>query len=205
MTVAENYLADAIGSFRSYKRLAERAIKQLDDDQYFYQIDAESNSVAVIVKHIAGNLHSRWREFLTTDGEKPDRHRDTEFEIIGDSRESLMAFWEAGWQTLFEALESLSPDDLNKTVMIRGQSHTVVEAINRQLTHYSYHIGQIVFLAKHLRSSEWTTLSVPRNRSAAFNEYLAEKLANGETIGHRLDATEHFANTLTQDEKGETA
>lgn len=190
--VAENYLADAISSFRSYKRLAERALDQVSDEEFFARIDDESNSLAVIVKHIAGNLRSRWTDFLTTDGEKPDRYRDTEFELIGDTRESLMQYWEAGWQTLFDTLEALSADDLTKTVTIRGEPHTVVEAINRQLTHYAYHIGQIVFLAKHLRAKEWKTLSVPRNRSAQFNEFLAKRRSEGTSrLGH-LEATMEF-------------
>lgn len=191
--ISRNYLEDAIRSFRSYKRLAERALEQVGDEEFFVQIDEESNSLALIVKHIAGNQRSRWRDFLTSDGEKPDRHRDTEFELIEDTRESLMAFWESGWQTLFEALESLSADDLEKTVTIRGEPHTVVEAINRQLTHYPYHIGQIVFLAKHLKASEWKTLSVPRNRSAEFNAFLAAKQAEGAERLDRLEATHEFA------------
>lgn len=191
--ISLNYLEDAIRSFRSYKRLAERALEQVNDDEFFLQIDEESNSLALIVKHIAGNQRSRWRDFLTSDGEKPDRHRDTEFELIEDTRESLMAFWESGWATLFEALESLSADDLEKTVTIRGEPHTVVEAINRQLTHYPYHIGQLVFLAKHLKASEWKTLSVPRNRSAEFNAFLAAKQAEGAERLDRLEATHEFA------------
>ena len=170
-----NYHADALTSFRNYKKLAERAIEQVSDEEFFAAIDEEANSIAVIVKHIAGNLRSRWSDFLTSDGEKPDRNRDTEFELIADTRESLMKFWEDGWQTLFDAIEPLTPDDFSRTITIRGEPHTVVEAINRQLTHYSYHIGQIVLLAKHFRSSEWKTLSVPKNRSAEFNKYLADK------------------------------
>jgi uncharacterized damage-inducible protein DinB len=191
--ILRNYHSDAVRSFRSYKKLAERAIEQVSDEEFFAAIDAESNSLAVIVKHIAGNLHSRWRDFLTTDGEKPDRNRDTEFEMIGDTRESLMDFWERGWQTLFDSLERLSEDDFARTVTIRGEPHTVVEAINRQLTHYSYHVGQIVFLAKHLKSSEWKNLSVPRNRSADFNRYLAEQQAGGTVKSDRFDTATEFA------------
>ncbi len=149
----ENYLTDSLQTFRNYKKLAERAIAQVSDEEFFRQIDAESNSIAIIVKHIAGNLHSRWRDFLTTDGEKEDRHRDTEFELIDESRESLMQFWDTGWQTLFDNIGPLTPEDFEQKVTIRGEPHTVVEAINRQLAHYPMHIGQIVFLAKHLRSS----------------------------------------------------
>ena len=189
----EHYRSDVLNSFRNYKKLADRAIDQVSDEEFFAVIDAESNSIAVIVKHIAGNLHSRWRDFLTTDGEKPDRDRDTEFEMVGDTRESLMGFWESGWQTLFDAIEPLTEDDFSKTVTIRGEPHSVVEAINRQLTHYSYHIGQIVFLAKHLKSSEWKTLSVPRHRSAEFNQHLADQQAKGIEKTNRIDAAMDFA------------
>ena len=200
--ILRNYHSDAVRSFRSYKKLAERAIEQVSDEEFFAAIDAESNSLGVIVKHIAGNLHSRWRDFLTTDGEKPDRNRDTEFEMIGDTRESLMDFWERGWQTLFDSLERLSEDDFARTVTIRGEPHTVVEAINRQLTHYSYHVGQIVFLAKHLKSSEWKNLSVPRNRSADFNRYLAEQQAGGTVRSDRFDAPVEFAGNEKEGEPG---
>jgi len=173
--IIENFQADTLTSFRNYKLLAERAIEQVSDDEFFATIDEEANSIALIVKHIAGNLRSRWTDFLTTDGEKPDRHRDTEFELIGDTRESLMKFWDDGWRTLFNAIEPLAPEDFSNTITIRGEPHTVVEAINRQLTHYAYHIGQIVLLAKHFRSNEWKTLSVPKNKSAEFNQFVAEK------------------------------
>jgi len=188
-----NYQADAIQSFRNYKKLAGRAFDQVSDEEFFALIDTESNSIAVIVKHIAGNLHSRWRDFLTTDGEKADRHRDTEFEMIGDTRESLMEFWESGWQTLFDAIEPLNEEDFARTITIRGEPHSVVEAINRQLTHYSYHVGQIVFLAKHLRSSNWKTLSVPRNRSAEFNKHVAAQQETGINKSNRIDAALEFA------------
>ena len=190
--IIKTYHSDALQSFRNYKGLAERAIEQIDDKEFFAVIDAESNSVAVIVKHIAGNLHSRWRDFLTSDGEKQDRNRDTEFEMTGDSRESLMQFWEKGWQTLFDNVEALTADDFSKTITIRGQSHTVVEAINRQLTHYAYHIGEIVFLAKHLKSTDWKTLSVPRNKSAEFNQFLADKQKDGATMTNRMEASVEF-------------
>lgn len=172
-----NYLADALQIFRNYKKLAERAMEQVSDDDFFRQIDEESNSIAIIVKHVAGNLHSRWRDFLTTDGEKPDRHRDTEFELTDESRETLMGFWESGWQTLFDNIGPLTRKDFERKVTIRGEPHTVVQAINRQIAHYSMHVGQIVFLAKHLRSSEWKTLSVPRNRSSDFNKFMSAKKA----------------------------
>jgi Protein of unknown function (DUF1572) len=171
----DQYRDDAVRSFRSYKKLAERAIEQVSDEEFFATIDAEANSIAIIVKHIAGNLRSRWTEFLTSDGEKADRNRDTEFELIDDSRDSLMQFWEDGWRTLFVAIEPLTADDFSKTVTIRDEPHTIVEAINRQLTHYAYHIGQIVLLSKHFRSTEWKTLSVPKNQSAEFNQFVADR------------------------------
>jgi hypothetical protein len=174
------FKTDAVRSFRRYKRLAERALEQVSDAEFFARIDPESNSLAIIVKHIAGNLHSRWRDFLTTDGEKPDRMRDTEFELhADDTRSSLMQFWEAGWQTLFDSLEPLTEADLAKTITIRGEPHSVIEAINRQLTHYSSHVGQIVFLAKHLRSSNWQTLSVAEDRSDEFNRSMIQKFLDG--------------------------
>ena len=165
----ETYHSDALSSFRNAKKLAERAIEQVSDKEFFATIDEEANSIALIVKHVAGNLRSRWTDFLTTDGEKPDRDRDTEFEVIADTRESLMQFWEDGWQILFDSLEPLTEEDFSKTVTIRSEPHSIVEAINRQLTHYSYHVGQIVLLAKHFRSNEWKTLSIAKNRSADFN------------------------------------
>jgi uncharacterized damage-inducible protein DinB len=192
MEIAQNFKEDAFSSFTTYKRLAERAIEQVTDEQFFHQIDAGSNSIAVMVKHIAGNLRSRWTDFLTTDGEKPDRHRDTEFELNEDSRASLMSYWSSAWQTLFDAIEPLTPADLSRTVIIRGEPHTVVEAINRQLTHYSYHIGQIVFLAKHLRSTTWKSLSVPKGKTEEFNQFVAESLARGIRFESSVEASAAF-------------
>jgi Protein of unknown function (DUF1572) len=189
----ENYHSDAIESFRSYKKLAERAIEQVSDEEFFQAIDAQANSLGVIVKHIAGNLHSRWSDFLISDGEKPSRNRDLEFELVGDTRESLMEFWETGWQVLFDNIEPLTVEDFSKTITIRGEPHSIVEAINRQLAHYAYHIGQIVLLAKHFRSSEWNTLSVPKNRSAEFNQFLADKQGEGVAKTNRFAATEEFS------------
>lgn len=191
--ILENYLKDSVASFRNYKKMAEKAMAQISDEEFFKTIDAESNSIAVIVKHIAGNQKSRWSDFLSSDGEKDFRNRDTEFEMIGDTRESLMEFWESGWNTLFAAIESLTAEDFSKFVSIRGEPHTIVEAINRQLTHYAYHIGQIAFLAKHFRSTAWKTLSVPRGQSADFNKFLADKKARGEEKSHALDAPQDFA------------
>ena len=196
-----NYKSDALTSFRNYKMLAERAVEQVSDEEFFAAIDGEANSIAVLLKHIAGNLHSRWRDFLTTDGEKPDRDRDTEFIADGDNRESLLKFWESGWQVLFDNLEPRTDQDFARTITIRGEPHSVVEAVNRQLTHYSYHIGQIVLLAKHFRSSDWKTLSVPRNRSADFNKHLAEKQARGDRNIKGLEAGMEFAEIKIEDER----
>jgi hypothetical protein len=190
--VIENYHSDAVQSFRNYKRLAERAIEQVRDEEFFAAIDAEANSIGVVVKHIAGNLVSRWSDFLTSDGEKPSRNRDTEFEMIGDTRESLMEYWERGWKTLFDSLEPLTAEDFSRTVTIRGEPHTVVEAVNRQLTHYAYHIGQIVLLAKHFKSSDWKTLSVPKSKSAEFNKFLADKQLEGVAKTDRMEAPLEF-------------
>jgi len=169
--LAKHYLEDSIKSLRAYKKLAEKALDQLSEDEFFVTLDAEGNSVAVIMKHMAGNMFSRWTGFLTTDGEKPDRNRDMEFVIEPDtSRADIVSYWENGWQCVFDALEPLTPDDLGRQVLIRGEEHTVIQAINRQLMHYANHIGQIVFLAKHFRSTEWKSLSVPRNKSQAVNQ-----------------------------------
>jgi len=191
---AQHYLSDAIASFRAYKKLAEKALDQLRDEEYFVTLDEESNSIAVIMKHIAGNMLSRWTDFLTSDGEKPDRHRDMEFVIEPQmTKDDLLAYWEKGWACLFNALEPLTPEDFDRQVLIRGQEHTIVQAINRQLTHYAYHIGQIAFLAKHFRSSEWKSLSIPRNRSAEFNAYLDRQTDDKASTEHRFDAVAGFA------------
>jgi hypothetical protein len=174
--LARHYLENALRNFRDLKSLAERAAAQLDDDEFFRLIDDESNSVALIVKHLAGNLRSRWSDFLTSDGEKPDRDRDSEFALAPtDTRPALLESWERGWSTLFDALGALAPADLLGHVMIRGEPHTVVAAINRQLTHYGQHTGQIVFLAKHLRSRDWKTLSIARGASGRFNAEMDKK------------------------------
>ena len=174
--IVQNYCEDALKSFHGYKKLAENAIAQLSDEEFFVTLDEESNSVAVIMKHMAGNMFSRWTDFLTSDGEKPNRNRDMEFVIEPQTtKDDVIDYWERGWKCVFEALEPLRPEDLEKKVMIRGEEHTIVQAINRQMTHYAYHIGQIVFLAKHFRSAEWKSLSIPRNRSADFNASMAKK------------------------------
>ncbi len=157
-----SYLEDSLSLFRYYKNLVERAIAQLTDDELLAALDSESNSVAVIVKHMAGNMQSRWQDFLTSDGEKPGRDRDAEFEDPPGTREAVLRAWEAGWQCLFKALEPLSEKDLQRAVTIRGEAHSVMQCINRQVAHYSYHCGQIVFLAKHLRNKDWKSLSIPR-------------------------------------------
>ena len=192
-SLAEHYLADALSNFRDYKKLAERAFEQVTDDEFFRALDEEANSLAVIVRHMSGNMLSRWTDFLTTDGEKPDRNRDLEFVISeGTTRHDVMERWEQGWRCLFDALEALRPEDVLRKVLIRGEEHTVVEAVNRQLTHYGYHTGQLVFLAKHFRSAAWKSLSVPRNRSAEFNAYMAGKTEGGEPRAGRFDAPREF-------------
>jgi hypothetical protein len=166
---AAHYLNEAHRQMRGHKRLAEGAMAQLKDEELFVTLDPESNSVAVIVKHMAGNMRSRFTDFLTTDGEKPDRYRDQEFELSPTTtRADLTKWWEDGWARVFEAIESLKPEDVMRTVTIRGEPHTVLQAVNRQVAHYAYHTGQIVFLAKHLRSSKWRSLSIPRGKSEEF-------------------------------------
>ncbi len=168
-----SYLEDSIALFRHYKKLAEGALAQVTDEQLYATPDPESNSIPVILQHMAGNMRSRWTDFLHSDGEKPWRNRDCEFETPPGTRASLMELWEQGWATLFAALEPLTEADLSRTVTIRGEAHSVLQAINRQLAHYPYHCGQIVFLAKHLRQESWKTLSVPRGRSQEFNRKVA--------------------------------
>jgi hypothetical protein len=164
---ARLFLDEAVKTFRSQKALADKALAQIADEEFFVQLDAESNSIAVIIKHMAGNMLSRWTDFLTTDGEKPDRNRDMEFVLTPEiSRESILARWEEGWSCAFQAVESLRPEDVERIVFIRGEEHTVMKAVMRQIAHYAQHVGQIVFLAKHFRADEWKSLSIPRNRSA---------------------------------------
>jgi len=171
-----SYLKDSIDLFRYYKKLAGRAIAQCPDGALFTVLDPESNSIAIIVKHMSGNMRSRWRDFLTTDGEKPDRNRDAEFEDAPKTRAELLEAWERGWKYLFDALEPLSEADMARTVTIRTEPHSVMQAINRQIAHYSHHIGQIVFVAKHLTSKstgKWDSLSVPRGKSKQFTAEVA--------------------------------
>ena len=165
-----SYLEDSLALFRYYKTLAERAMAQVTDEQLLAVLDNEMNSIAVIVKHMAGNMRSRWTDFLTSDGEKPDRNRDTEFEGPPATRQALTGLWEEGWSLVFAALEPLSEQDLGKTVTIRGEAHSVMQAIARATAHYAYHCGQIVMLAKHFKSAGWQALTVPRGRSTEFNQ-----------------------------------
>jgi hypothetical protein len=175
-----SYIKDSLDLFRYYKKLAERAIEQCPDEKLCVTLDGESNSIAIVVKHMAGNMRSRWTNFLTTDGEKPDRHRDTEFEAPPQTRAQVLALWEQGWKYLFDALEPLSDSHLTRSVTIRTEPHSVMQAINRQLAHYIYHIGQIAFLAKHFaaQNGKWTALTVPRNKSADFNARVASGQAS---------------------------
>jgi hypothetical protein len=166
-----SYVEDSLQVFRQYKLLAERAMAQVKDEQLFALLDDEANSIALIVKHMAGNMRSRWTDFLTSDGEKPDRNRDSEFEEPPASRDDLMTVWEKGWKCVFAAVEPLSDADLGRTVTIRGEPHSVMQAINRQIAHYAQHIGQIILLAKHYSGAEWKTVSMPKRRSSATNAH----------------------------------
>lgn len=177
-SIPSEVLGEALHEFRKYQDLGARAMAQLDDETLFRSIDAESNSIAVIVKHMHGNMRSRWTDFLTTDGEKPDRRRDAEFEMEpGTSRADVERWWEEGWAIVYRALDPLRPTDLTRTVMTRGEPSSVLQAILRQVAHYAYHVGQIVLLAKHFRGAEWESLSIPRGKSEEFNARLAAERA----------------------------
>ena len=189
---SNEYLDDARGLFEQYKRLAEKALGRLTDEGFFASMADGSNSAAAVVKHISGNQRSRWTNFLTEDGEKPYRDRDSEFEAGSAARDDLMRSWEAGWQILFEALAGLSAEDLSRDVTIRGERLPVVRAINRQLTHYAYHVGQIVFIAKAARGGEWSSLSVPKGRSDDFNEFMTKRAELGTTGRHYLEDAQDF-------------
>jgi hypothetical protein len=187
-SLGTHYLKDSIASLRAYKKQADKAIAQLKDEEFLVVLDEEANSVAVIMKHMAGNMFSRWTDLLTTDGEKPNRNRDMEFVVESTTtKDQVIDYWEKGWQCVFNALEPLKAEDLERKVMIRGEEHTVMQAINRQLMHYANHIGQIVFLAKHFRSSEWQSLSIPRNRSAEFTNRIKAK-GGATNTANRFDA-----------------
>jgi hypothetical protein len=181
--LSTSYVRDSIGLFHYYKKLGERAMAQCPNDALFATLDAESNSIAIIVKHLAGNMRSRWMDFLTTDGEKPDRNRDTEFENPPKTRAELLEVWERGWEYVFGALEALNEADLTRTVTIRTEPHSVMQAISRQLAHYAHHVGQILFLAKHLtftKAGKWESLSVPRGKSSEINAKVAAGKASAQ-------------------------
>jgi hypothetical protein len=165
-----SFLDDSLSVFRYYKRLAEAAMVQVTDEQLLTVLDPEMNSIALIVKHMAGNMRSRWTDFFSSDGEKPDRNRDSEFIEPPSNREELMKLWESGWNCVFSALEPLSSEDMTRPVFIRGEAHSVMQAISRQIAHYAYHSGQIVFLAKHFQCAQWKSPTVPRGQSAKFNQ-----------------------------------
>lgn len=173
-----SYVEDAQAIFRQYKKLADAAIAQVSDADLYCTLDPESNSIAIIIKHMAGNMLSRWTDFLTTDGEKPTRNRDTEFEDPPATRADLLALWEQGWSCLFDALKPLTEADLARTITIRSEAHSVMQAINRQVAHYSYHCGQIILLAKHFQSSNWKCLTVPRKQSEEFNRKVRAREAS---------------------------
>ncbi len=165
-----SYLTSVIKQFEYYKMLGEKAMEQLEDADLFWQYNEESNSIAIIVTHISGNMQSRFTDFLSSDGEKPWRNRDAEFVNRFNNRSELINYWNKGWQCLFDALTGLSENELERIVYIRNDGHTVIEAINRQLAHYPYHVGQIVFIAKMKQNLEWKTLSIARNKSSHYNE-----------------------------------
>ena len=180
----KNYIESSIKLFQYYKLLGEKAMEQIPDPAFSWQFNEASNSVAMIVKHLSGNMLSRWTDFMTTDGEKDFRDRDAEFENEIITRAEILKIWERGWVCLFAALESLKPNDLEKIIYIRNQGHTVLEAINRQLAHYPYHVGQIVFIGKMTTEATWKSLSVPRNQSKTYN---AEKFPQLKSRGHFTD------------------
>jgi uncharacterized damage-inducible protein DinB len=164
-----SFIKDGTDTLRHYKRLAERAIEQVPDEALLFTRDEGSNSIAIIMKHLSGNMRSRWRDFLTTDGEKPDRNRDSEFEAPFQSRAEMMAAWDAGWKYVFDTLSTLTDADLGRTVTIRGEAHSVMQAITRLIAHLSYHVGQIVYIAKEYSGDRWNILTVPRGKSSAYN------------------------------------
>jgi|SRR5579859_4898638 len=170
----DSYLKDSITIFRYYKKLGENAIAQCPDAGLIAELDEQSNSIAIIVKHLAGNMISRWTDFLTTDGEKATRNRDGEFEAAPKTRAEILQLWEAGWKCFFGALEGLSDADMLKTITIRGEAHSVMQAINRQVAHYSYHVGQIAFLARHFAGANWKSLTIPKKQSQQFNADVAD-------------------------------
>ena len=178
--LATHYLEEMKRQFRGHKRMGEAAMAQLEEKDFFVALDPESNSVATLVKHIAGNARSRFTDFLSSDGEKPDRFRDQEFEVSEKTtREEVLRWWEQAWEHVFSALDSLQPKDVQRTVTIRSEPHTIMQALNRALAHYAQHIGQIVFLAKHLRSEQWRTLSIPRGKSEDYKAAIPKTHSRG--------------------------
>src|SRR5215472_13418972 len=173
-----SYLMDSTDLLRYYKKLGEQAIAQASDEALLATPDSESNSIAIIVKHLSGNMRSRWTDFLTSDGEKPDRHRDSEFESPPQTRPEILALWESAWKIVFDSLAPLAEDDLARTVRIRGERHSVVQAIGRQIAHYAYHVGQIVYIAKHYSADHWKALTIPRGKSSDFNSRVSAGLAS---------------------------
>lgn len=192
-----NYLESAIKQFEYYKHLGDKTIAQLSDEQLHWQYNSESNSIAIIVKHLSGNMLSRWTDFLTSDGEKEWRNRDAEFEIQEENREAILENWNAGWNCLFHALHLLEETDLEKIIYIRNQGHTVMEAINRQLAHYPYHVGQIIFTGKMLCNEKWQSLSIPKGNS---NNYNAEKFSQPKEKKHFTDEYIKKPDTSSADE-----
>jgi len=188
MSVSEDFLRSANRQFLYYKTLGEKAIDQLEPEQLFVSLNNDTNSIATIVKHLHGNMLSRWTNFLTTDGEKESRNRDGEFDastaLSNQTKEQILSLWNEGWECLFNALNSLKPEDLSKIIYIRNEGHTVLEAINRQLAHYPYHVGQMVFYAKILKKTEWNSLSIPKNKS---NDYNTDKFSKDKSKKHFTD------------------
>jgi hypothetical protein len=179
MNATTSYLESVKKQFLYYKMLGEKAMDQLEPEQLFVSVNEDTNSIAVIVKHLSGNMLSRWTDFLTTDGEKETRNRDAEFENDLEAKDQVLALWNTSWDCFLGTLDSLQPEQLSEIIYIRNEGHTVIEAVNRQLAHYPYHIGQIVFYAKQLKNSEWDSLSIPKNKS---NSYNADKFAQEKTI-----------------------
>ena len=169
----DSYLKDSISLFHYYKKLGENAIAQCPDEGLFASLDEENNSMAIVVKHMTGNMRSRWTDFLTSDGEKANRNRDSEFEAPPKTRAEILDLWDAGWKCVFSALEPLGEAEMTKTVTIRGEEHSVMQAINRQIAHYAYHVGQIVLLAKHFAGTNWKALTIPKNKSEEFTADVA--------------------------------
>ncbi|MFC4740677.1 DUF1572 family protein [Flavobacterium ponti] len=184
MEINDIYLVSVKKQMLYYKTIAEKAIEQLEEEQLFVSVNEDTNSIATIIKHMAGNMLSRWTDFLTTDGEKEWRNRDGEFENTVNSKEKLLKIWNTGWECFFKAIEELKPGQLSQIIYIRNEGQTALDAINRQLAHYPYHIGQIVFYAKMLKKEEWTSLSIPKNKS---NSYNAEKFAQEKSNKHFTD------------------